>query len=81
MTKKKEFEKIVKDLESIFKRCEKQGITIAIVASDGESDLVSAYGTINDVSEIITNADDSVIQKAAKLSAATILLDNIFPKD
>ena len=81
MSKTKEFQKIISELEGIFKRCEKHDITLAIVASDGENDLVSAYGTIKNISDVIANADGSVIQKAAKVATATILLDSIIPTE
>jgi hypothetical protein len=77
MSKTKEFAKIVSELEAIFNRCEKHDITISIIASDGESDLVSAYGTIHNIADLIINSEDSVILKAAKIAVATILVESI----
>ena len=81
MNKTKEFQKIISELEGIFKRCEKHNITLAIVAGDGENVLTVACGTIHDISDIISNSEDSAILKAAKLAAAGILIDELLPEN
>lgn len=81
MSKTKEFQKIISELEGIFKRCEKHGITLAIVASDGENDLTVACGTIQAISDIISSKEDSVILKAAKLAAAGVLIKELLPEN